>query len=40
MIFGPRPTSVGEVWSGSVLVQYIWSGLASVEDFDEPTDVP
>ena len=31
-IFGSMPTSVGEVWSEPVLVQDIWSGLASVED--------
>ena len=24
-IFGPMPTSVGEVWSGPVSVQDIWS---------------
>ena len=40
MIFGPRPTSVGEVWSGPVSVQDIWSELASVEEVDAPTDVP
>ena len=38
-IFGPRPTSVGEVWSGPVSVQGIWSGLTSVEDVDTPIDV-
>ena len=26
MIFGPKPTSIREVWSGTVLVQDIWSG--------------
>ena len=39
-IFGPRPTSVGEVWLGTVLVQYIWSGSTSVEDVDAPAKVP
>ena len=39
-ILGLRPTSVGEVWSGPVLVQYVWSGLSSVEDFDAPKKVP
>ena len=34
MIFGPRSTYVGKVWLGTVLVQDIWSGLASVEDID------
>ena len=33
-IFGPRPTSVGEVWSGAMSVQDIWSGSTSVEDVD------
>ena len=37
MIFGPRLTSVGEVWSGPVLVYGIWSGSTSVEDVDAPT---
>ena len=36
MIFGPRPTSVGEIWSGRVSIQDIWSGLKSVEDVDYP----
>ena len=40
MIFGPRPTSVGEVWSSLVSVQDIWSGSVSVEDVDAPTEVP
>ena len=40
MIFNPRPTSVGEVWLGTVSVQDIWSGLMSVEDVDVPNEVP
>ena len=40
MIFGPMPKSVGEFWSEPVLVQDIWSVLASVEDVNEPTKVP
>ena len=39
MIFGPRPTSVGGVWSGTVWVQDIWSGSTSVEDLDALTKV-
>ena len=39
MIFGPRLTSVGEVWLGPVSVQDIWSGLMSVEDVDALTEV-
>ena len=38
-IFGPRPTSVGEVWSGPVSVQGILSVLTSVEDVDTLIDV-
>ena len=30
-IFGPRPMSVGEFWSGTVSVEDIWSRLMSVE---------
>ena len=40
IIFGPKPKSVREVWLGLVLVQDIWSILASVEDVDAPTEVP
>ena len=39
MIFGPRLTSVGEVWLGPVSVQDILSGLASFVDVDAPTEV-
>ena len=39
IIFGPRPTSVGEFWSGPVSVQDIWSGLTSVEDVNAPIEV-
>ena len=39
-IFGPRPTSVVEAWSGPVSVQGIWSVSTSVEDVDAPTKVP
>ena len=39
MIFGLRPTSVGEVWLGTVSVQDIWSGSISVEEVDAPTEV-
>ena len=39
-IFGPRSTSVGEVLSGPVSVQDIWSVLTSVEDVDDPVEVP
>ena len=39
MIFGPNPTSVGEVWLGMVSVQDILSGLASVEHISAPTKV-
>ena len=38
-IFGPRPTSVVEVWLGPVLFQDICSGLTSVEDIDAPIEV-
>ena len=38
-IFDPGPTYVGGVLLGTVLVQYIWSGLTSVEDVDAPTKV-
>ena len=40
MIFGPRPTSIGEVWSGMVLVHDILAGLVSVEDINALTKVP
>ena len=33
-IFGLIPTSVGEVWSGPVLVQDIWFLSTSVDDVD------
>ena len=38
-IFDPGPTYVGGVLLGTVLVQYIWSGLTSVEDVGAPTKV-
>ena len=38
-IFGLRPTSVGDFWSGPMVVQDIWSGLTSVENVDAPTEV-
>ena len=40
MIFGPRPTPVGEVWMGTVSVHDIWLGLTSVEEVDDLTKVP
>ena len=34
MIFGPRLTSIREVWLGPVSVQDIWLGSTSVVDVD------
>ena len=39
-IFGLRPTSVGDFWSGPMVVQDIWSGLTSVEYADALNEVP
>ena len=40
MIFGLKTTYVGEVCSGLMSVQNIWSVLTSVEDVDVPAKVP
>ena len=40
MIFLPRSTYVGEFCLGPVLIKDIFSGLASVEDINAPTEVP